>query len=375
MEENKNDGNIKSENESLKEAFKEILQLQQQYIQIFRRIAVLGDLKNEKELIGDLMVQLQETICYCEKMKKILCGGGGLLWIEIGIGHLIDEVNTKIESGAEVKQEILALVTYLEKSVCGIEEMLLLGLYNINLGDIHYKDGVNVCDISSMEEALLAMEEETMNPLEHFYYREPHRKLVKWSHYFEVYHTHLQKFRNRPVTILEIGVFGGGSLQMWKQYFGAECRCVGVDILEECKNYEEEQIKIYIGSQENRDFLRQIAQELDTIDIVIDDGGHFMNQQTVTFEELFPRLADGGVYICEDVHTSYWEDYGGGYREEKSFINYSKNFIDYLNARYSTEKALSVNEWTRTIGAIHYYDSMVVLEKKDHKPSIPFWMN
>ena len=161
---------------------------------------------------------------------------------------------------------------------------------------------------------------------------------------------------------------------MWKKYFGPQCNIIGIDIMEECKAYEEEQIKIYIGSQEDRNFLRRLKSEIGRVDIIIDDGGHVMNQQIVTFEELFPILSDGGVYLCEDMHTSYWPDFGGGYKQPDTFMEYSKNFVDELNARYSLSDALKADEFTRHIRGIYYYDSMIVLEKGEHKLSMPFWI-
>ena len=117
----------------------------------------------------------------------------------------------------------------------------------MDVGQMRFK---NNAVISQKEDFILALDPDTMNPLEHFFFYGQHNKMTKWCHYFEVYHRHFQKYRNKPVTILEIGVWGGGSLQMWKKYFGDECRIVGIDIMDECKNYEEDRIKIYIGSQE-----------------------------------------------------------------------------------------------------------------------------
>ncbi|GDY01096.1 hypothetical protein LBMAG49_04250 [Planctomycetota bacterium] len=94
-------------------------------------------------------------------------------------------------------------------------------------------------------------------------------------------------------------------------------------------------------------------------------GGHTMQQQICTFEELVPKVQPLGVYLCEDLHTSYWQEFGGGYRRPGSFIEYSKNFIDALNAWHSREPArLSVSDLTRSAHSAHYYDSVVVLEKR-----------
>jgi 23S rRNA U2552 (ribose-2'-O)-methylase RlmE/FtsJ len=169
--------------------------------------------------------------------------------------------------------------------------------------------------------------------------------------------------------ILEIGVSHGGSLQMWKNYFGEKAKIYGIDINPKCKQFEEENIKIFIGSQSDRNFLREIKKKIPPVDILIDDGGHEMKQQIVSYEELFDFVKEDGVYLCEDLQTSYYLSFKGGNKRHGTFIEYSKNFIDYLNAYHSDQKSLKVNDFTKTVDSIHYYDSMIVIEKrKREKP-------
>lgn len=203
-----------------------------------------------------------------------------------------------------------------------------------------------------------------MNDLEK-YFRQNDKKLIeKWTHYFDVYDRHFSRFRDKDIVILEIGVSQGGSLQMWKNYFGKQAKIYGIDINPECKNLEEENITIFTGSQSDRNFLREVKKQIPPIDILIDDGGHTMIQQIVSYEESFDVIKDEGVYLCEDLHTSYWLNYGGGHKRRSSFIEYSKNFIDYLNAYHSEQSSLKVNAFTKSVDSIHYYDSIVVIEKK-----------
>jgi hypothetical protein len=203
-----------------------------------------------------------------------------------------------------------------------------------------------------------------MNDLEGYFRSNKKRLIHKWIHYFDIYDRHFNKFRNKEVIILEIGVSQGGSLQMWKDYFGAKSKIFGIDIDPRCKQFEEENIEIFIGSQSDRNFLRSVKKKIPKIDILIDDGGHTMTQQIVSYEELFDHIKDDGVYLCEDLHTSYWLRYGGGHKRRGTFIEYSKNFIDSLNAYHSNQRSLKVNEFTKSVSSIHYYDSVVVLEKK-----------
>jgi len=200
------------------------------------------------------------------------------------------------------------------------------------------------------------------------YFRKNNSKLIhKWNHYFDIYERHFNKFRNKEVVILEIGVSYGGSLQMWKEYFGGKAKIFGIDINPKCKELEEENIKIFIGSQSDRKFLRKVKKSIPKIDILIDDGGHTMKQQIVSYEELFSHIKDDGTYLCEDLHTSYWLKWGGGHKRTGTFIEYSKNFIDYLNAFHSEQKNLKVNSFTKSVDSIHYYDSIIVIEKRKVK--------
>jgi hypothetical protein len=197
-------------------------------------------------------------------------------------------------------------------------------------------------------------------------------KLIqKWDHYIEVYDVYFNKYRGKEINILEIGVSQGGSLEMWKKYFGDKMHLYGIDINPRCKELEDEQVTIFIGEQEDRNFLNDLKSEIPKIDIVIDDGGHTMIQQIVTFEEMFSHVKDDGIYLCEDTHTSYMDAFHGGYKKKNTFIEYSKNFIDYINAWHSENKnKLDVTDFTRSTYALHFYTGMVVIEKKKMKPPV-----
>lgn len=166
--------------------------------------------------------------------------------------------------------------------------------------------------------------------------------------------------------MVEIGVSMGGSLKMWKDYFGPGAKIYGVDINPDCKQFEEENIEIFIGSQSDRAFLKQLKTKIPKIDILIDDGGHTMEQQTVTFEELFDHISEKGIYLCEDIHTSYLKEYGGGLNKADTFIEFSKHLIDQLHAWHIPNEALPVSNFTRNAESIHFYDGIIVIEKNPH---------
>lgn len=204
-----------------------------------------------------------------------------------------------------------------------------------------------------------------MNDLEKYFSENKGRLINKWNHYFEIYDRHFSRFRGTDVHVVEFGVSQGGSLRMWKQYFGPHAKIYGIDINPHCKQLEEGQIEILIGDQADRSFLRSVAAQIPRIDVLIDDGGHTMEQQIHTFEELFSRIHENGVYLCEDMHTSYWPAWGGGVRRRGTFVEYSKNFIDYINAWHSAQtRKLDVSDFTRSVHSLHYYCSVLAIEKK-----------
>ena len=204
-----------------------------------------------------------------------------------------------------------------------------------------------------------------MNDLEKLFTENRGRRIQKWKHYFEIYERHFSRFRGTDVHLVEFGVSHGGSLQMWKQYFGNRARIFGIDINPHCKQLEEEQVQIFIGDQDDRSFLKSLTRQIPRIDILIDDGGHTMTQQIKTYEELFSHIDKNGVYLCEDLLTSYRPEWDGGYKRRGTFIEVSKNFIDYLNAWYSVQtRKLQVSEFTRSVHSLHYYNGVLVIEKR-----------
>jgi hypothetical protein len=209
-----------------------------------------------------------------------------------------------------------------------------------------------------------------MNYLRNYFDANSGRLIDKYLHYFEAYDRHFSKYRGKEIVLLEIGISHGGSLQMWKNYFGGKAKTYGIDIDPRCKDFEEENIEIFIGSQSDKNFLKEVKAKIPKVDILIDDGGHTMMQQIISYEELFAHVKDDGVYPCEDLHTSYWLIYGGGIQRKGTFIEYSKNFIDQLNAFHTRQSSYQPNDFTKTVNSLHYYDSMLFIEKRTrNKPT------
>lgn len=191
----------------------------------------------------------------------------------------------------------------------------------------------------------------------------------KWTHYFEIYDRHFSPFRGKEIHLLEIGVSQGGSIQLWKKFFGPGLHYYGIDINPGCKQFEEENVRIFIGSQEDPVFLENVKKQIPDLDIFIDDGGHTMRQQIVSFEHLFDKVKENGIYLCEDNHTSYWFNFGGGMKRKGTYIEYVKNLVDVMHLWYAGSKTRIHNHQLKDrIFAIHIYDSIVVMEKRKVNP-------
>jgi hypothetical protein len=184
----------------------------------------------------------------------------------------------------------------------------------------------------------------------------------KWEHYFPVYERHFGPWRGRTLTFLEVGVAHGGSLAMWRRFFGPLATVVGVDIDPKCRAHEENGVFVRIGDQSDPRFLDGLVEEFGVPDVVLDDGSHQMAHIHATFDALYPRMGKNGVYMVEDLHTAYWPDFGGGLREPGSFIERAKGLVDQLNADHA-RGALAPDAFTRETLSIAFYDSMVVFEK------------
>lgn len=187
------------------------------------------------------------------------------------------------------------------------------------------------------------------------YEKSPYRS-YKHSTYFDVYDKFFSPYVGKKITFVEIGVLGGGSLFMWRDFFGPQARIIGVELNPEAKRWEEEGFEIFIGSQSDPDFLEKLAKEVGEIDIVLDDGGHTYEQQIITTECLLPHIRDGGILMVEDTHTSYMEGFGF---KRMSFIKYAMNMVDRINHRFSK---LTPATAEKRVWGLSFFESFVVFE-------------
>ena len=193
----------------------------------------------------------------------------------------------------------------------------------------------------------------------------------KWIDYFEIYHRFFSRFRGSDIKFLEIGVQNGGSAKMWANYFGRSAKIIGIDIDPQCKNLESENLEIWIGDQADPNFLAKVIEAHPNFDIVLDDGGHTMAQQLTSFYTLFPNLNNGGLYLCEDTHTSYFPSHGGGFGSKETFHEHMKMLIDGMHAWYfSPVSNLPKEYWANHLYSLSFFDSIVVAEKRIKNPPV-----
>ena len=208
------------------------------------------------------------------------------------------------------------------------------------------------------------------NELEKVFYETIQTKSCKWHHYLRIYHRHLGIFKNQTPHVLEIGVDEGGSLQMWRDYFGQGCKVYGIDIKKPPRELGDD-IVVFVGDQSEKEFLSSVTKETGHLDVVIDDGSHLPADQISSFMLLFPALKDGGVYICEDTHACYMQNYQGNAKAAGTFIDYAKKLVDSMHHQYNGEIERTI--FNGNIKCVCFYDSMVVIEKGTKDGSLSFW--
>jgi hypothetical protein len=190
------------------------------------------------------------------------------------------------------------------------------------------------------------------------------KPIHKWVHYFPIYERHFAPWKNRSLTFLEIGVQNGGSLQMWQRYFGPLAKIVGIDIDGRCTDHQSPGIFVRIGDQADPAFLQSVFDEFGVPDVVLDDGSHHMHHLRQTFDFIYPKMHKNGVYMVEDLHTAYWEEYGGGIDKPESFQNFAKACTDSLNFAHS-RGVIPPDVIGKETLSISFYDSIVNFEKGD----------
>jgi len=195
-----------------------------------------------------------------------------------------------------------------------------------------------------------------------------------WHSYTQHYAEHFRKFRNKKINLLEIGVGGyddtskgGESLRMWKRYF-PYAKIYSIDIYDKSA-LQEHRIHIFKGHQIDKNFLEKVMERISTVDIIIDDGSHVNGDVIGTFTFLFPKLKNGGVYVVEDVQTSYWPSYGGdsdNLNNPSTIMSFFKSLTDGLNYREFLRQGYCPTYWDMNILSLHFYHNLIFIYKGEN---------
>ena len=184
---------------------------------------------------------------------------------------------------------------------------------------------------------------------------------IKWSNYFEIYENLFKRFKDKKITLVEVGIGNGGSLFMWRKYFGKKAKIIGVELNPEAKKLERNGFKIFIGDQSNPKFWENFYKKVGKVDILIDDGGHTNLQQITTFMESINHIKNGGMIIVEDTHTSFMKKKAFRNPSKFSFISFTSALIEAIHRRNPMVKK-KINYLSKLIQSIEYYDSITVIK-------------
>jgi hypothetical protein len=202
----------------------------------------------------------------------------------------------------------------------------------------------------------------------------------KWTRYLAEYDLLLSPWRDRPIRLLEIGVQNGGGLEIWAEYFKNASRFVGCDIDPNCAQlqFSDPRISFVLGDVNTDSTQEEILPLLPEFDLLIDDGSHRSSDIVKSFLRYFPYVVDGGLYVVEDLHASYWQEFEGGLFDPFSAISFFKRLVDIINsehwgtvrspagilAGFLEKYGLDVNnEILQHIHSIKFINSLCIIQK------------
>jgi Methyltransferase domain len=157
----------------------------------------------------------------------------------------------------------------------------------------------------------------------------------KWESYFPAYERLFSPIRHNRLSLLEIGVQNGGSLEVWSQYFRQAERIVGCDVDERCGSlwYDDPRVNVVVGNACSSEVKETLLAYSPTFDIVVDDGSHLSRDIIDAFLLYFPTLRPGGIYVVEDTHAIF-QQVQGGILSQTSAQTFFKGVADLTNVEH-----------------------------------------
>ncbi|OBU42447.1 hypothetical protein [Photobacterium damselae] len=210
----------------------------------------------------------------------------------------------------------------------------------------------------------------------------------KWSLYIDIYSKEFKSYKDKNISLCEIGIQNGGSLDIWSKYFNNIHKILGCDINPLCGDlkFDNKNIKVIVNDANKNSTKKEIEDFFDKgIDIFIDDGSHISSDIIKSFLLYFEMINEGGLYIAEDLHCSYWKEFEGGISDPDSSINFFKTLADIINHEHwgiAKSKNELLNHYTERysihikdeilekIHSIKFYNSVCIIEKKKTEKNI-----
>lgn len=208
----------------------------------------------------------------------------------------------------------------------------------------------------------------------------------KWLGYFQVYDREFGRYHGKQPRVLEIGVYRGASLQLWRRFFGEGATIVGIDIDENCRDFNapEHGIHVEIGDQSDAAFLQSVVDKYGPFDIIIDDGSHIASHQIASFNALFTNgLKDTGIYFVEDLECMYWGHTDAFRDAPVTTVEFFKMLIDIQNSIFEdynyndfaihipgTRNQYEVISLATSIASIKFARGLVLVEKSSQSPPL-----
>ena len=183
------------------------------------------------------------------------------------------------------------------------------------------------------------------------------------SGFIELYEKYFSRFQKSEINILEIGVDEGHSLRIWREFF-PKAKICGIDILE--KKFTIENVEILKGDQSDFNFLESLINKYKNFDIIIDDGSHQSKHIIKSFNFLFPYLNTNGIYVIEDLQTSYIPRFGGSrinLKKKLSSMNFLKSLTDSINYEKNDKPFFNKNKFDGKVKSIFFHQNIVFITK------------
>jgi hypothetical protein len=260
--------------------------------------------------------------------------------------------------------------------------------YTIHKSGVWAEDNDNLARFANETElSASSSPKDRLKSLRELYVAHAGKVSDKWSIYLDTYDRVFSELRDKPIRLLEIGVQNGGSLEIWRQYFPHAGLIVGCDINPSCAylKFDDDKIHVVLGDANSDDTERGICKISDNFDIIIDDGSHKSSDIVGTFARYFNHINNGGLYIVEDIHCSYWQEYGGGLYDPFSSLAFFKRLVDVVNHEHwgvarNREDALSafadkyrISLSETSIASIHsleFLNSLCIIKKQPSEQNV-----